>query len=107
MQRMSNNLTEFTFWWEEKSNRDIKTVGSYASEGTSERQKRQWEVGARSQWVCMGQSEDLGFSTEIAGDHWKVLIRGEKHPDLGLSRVTLAALENLRKESRGRSRTLL
>lgn len=55
----------------------------------------------------MGQSEDLGFFTEIVGGHWKVLIRGEKHPDLGLSRVTLAALESLRKESRGRSRRLL
>lgn len=52
----------------------------------------------------MAQSEDLSFCTETGEGHWKVLITEEKQ---GLSWVALAALENLRKESRGRSRRLL
>lgn len=52
----------------------------------------------------MAQSEDLSFCTETGEGPWKVMITEEKQ---GLSRVALAALENLRKESRGRSRRLL
>ena len=50
----------------------------------------------------VGQSEDLSFCTKSILSHWKVLIRGEKHSDLGLSRVILTAVDNLRKESKGR-----
>lgn len=50
----------------------------------------------------VGQSEDLHFCTESVGSQWKVLTGGETHSDLGLSSVTLAAVDNLRKETQGR-----
>lgn len=50
----------------------------------------------------VGQSEDLGFCTESVGSHQKVLMREEKHSDSGLRSVILTAVDNLRKESKGR-----
>lgn len=56
----------------------------------------------------MAQSEKLGICAEQVGNPWKVLIRGEKHSDVGLSRVPLAQWDYFQvKKSIDRSKRLL